>query len=155
MKILFISSNLIGDSILSSGILPYLIKENPSSEITIVTGPTSKQLFENFPNLKEIIVLKKYKFSLHWLILWSKVFVFKWDLVIDMRSSFFSYLIFAQKRKIFFKNNNPIHQVKKISDFMKSKEIINPFIYVDQNEKNYAKVKINEKFVIAISPGGI
>ena len=58
MKILFISSNLIGDSILSTGILSNIIDNNTNSKVTIVTGPTAYELFLEFPQVERIIVLK-------------------------------------------------------------------------------------------------
>ena len=100
MKILFISSNLIGDSILSTGLLSYLNENNNNVKITLVTGPTARQLFDNFPNIENIIVIKKIKFNFHWLILWLKLVGYKWDLIIDLRSSFLSYILFTKKRKI-------------------------------------------------------
>ena len=87
MKILFISSNLIGDSILSTGLLSYLYKKNNDINITLVTGPTAKQLFDNFPNIEKIIVVKKRKFNFHWLVLWFQLIGHKWDLIVDAASA--------------------------------------------------------------------
>lgn len=154
MKILFISSNLIGDAILSTGILSYLIEKYANSKITIISGPTSKQLFENFPNLERIITIKKMKYNLHWIEMWSKIINKKWDLVIDLRSSFISYIIFSKKRKIFKKNDKNILQVEKLSNFMNIKDILKPKIYSNIKEDNLAKKIIGNKFVIAIAPGG-
>ena len=51
MNILVISSNLIGDSILSTGIIKYFIDQNPNSKLTIIVGPSAAQVYKNFPNL--------------------------------------------------------------------------------------------------------
>ena len=154
MRILFITSNLIGDSILSSGILRFLINKYNKAKITIVTGPSASQLFKDFPNLDKIISVKKRKFNLHWLYLWLKLINFKWDIVIDLRSSYLSYLIYAKKRKIYKKSKKPISQVEKISQFMNSGNLLSPHIYINKNDLNDAKSLIKDKFVIAIFPGG-
>ena len=57
MKVLFISSNLIGDSILSTGILSYIVQNDKNTNITIVTGPTAGQLFVNYPQINRIIII--------------------------------------------------------------------------------------------------
>tara|TARA_B100000029_G_scaffold515294_1_gene621581 strand:+ start:1796 stop:2725 length:930 start_codon:yes stop_codon:yes gene_type:complete len=154
LKILFISSNLIGDSILSTGVLSYLIEKYPNSKITVVSGPTSRQLFENFPNLERIVAIKKMKYNLHWIVMWSKIINNKWDLIIDLRSSFISYIVFSKKRKIFKKNNTNILQVKKLSNFMNVTDILKPKIYSNNEEDDLAKKIIGNKVVIAIAPGG-
>ena len=154
MKILFISSNLIGDSILSTGLLSYLNENNNNVKITLVTGPTARQLFDNFPNIENIIVIKKIKFNFHWLILWLKLVGYKWDLIIDLRSSFLSYILFTKKRKIYLKNNESISQVEKLSNFMNSNNILMPKIYVNELDKNEAKLIMKDRIAIAIAPGG-
>ena len=154
MKILFISSNLIGDSILSTGLLSYLNENNNNVKITLVTGPTARQLFDNFPNIENIIVIKKIKFNFHWLILWFKLVGYKWDLIIDLRSSFLSYILFTKKRKIYLKNNESISQVEKLSNFMNSNNILMPKIYVNELDKNEAKLIMKDRIAIAIAPGG-
>ena len=65
MNILIISSNLIGDTILSTGIVKYFLDKHPYSKFTIVTGPSAGQLYENFPNLDKIVTIKKQKYNLH------------------------------------------------------------------------------------------
>ena len=105
MKILFISSNLIGDSILSTGILSKIIESSKNSKITLITGPTAYQLFENFPNIENIIIVKKMRFNLHWFKLWGKLIINKWDVIVDLRSSFLSYFLISNNRKIFRKND--------------------------------------------------
>ena len=154
MKILFISSNLIGDSILSTGILSSIKEENINSKITLVTGPTSNQLFDSFPNIEKIIIIKKMKLNFHWMILWLKLINNKWDLIIDLRSSAISYFLFTKKRKIFKRNNKPITQVEKLSNFMNYNEIKKPKIYINNLDKNSSNLIIKNKYVIAISPGG-
>ena len=154
MKILFITSNLIGDSILSTGVLSHIIKSHKQSKITIVVGPTARPLFEYFPNIEQIITIKKMKYSLHWLNLW-KIFIFKkWDLIIDLRSSYISYFLITKKRKIFKNNNEDIHQIHKLTQFMNQKKYLKPKIFINEELREEAKNFVNNNIVIAISPGG-
>ena len=51
MNILVISSNLIGDNILSTGIIKDFIERYPDSKLTIIVGPTAAQIYKNFPNI--------------------------------------------------------------------------------------------------------
>lgn len=101
--ILFITSSRIGDAVLSSGLLNYMVREYPKSRITIACGPLAVSLFEGVPNLERIIPLKKQKRSGHWVTLWKEVIGTRWDIVVDLRNSAVSRLIFAKKRYIFGK----------------------------------------------------
>jgi len=154
VKILFIASNLIGDSILSTGILSYLNQNNNNVKITLITGPTAQQLFDNFPNIEKIIIVEKRKFNFHWFNLWVQLIGHKWDLIIDLRSSFLSYFLFSKKRKIFIKNNKPITQVEKLSNFMNVDKILMPKIYGNKLDKDKANLLIKDRIAVAISPGG-
>lgn len=154
MKILFISSNLIGDSILSTGILSYLIKNRENANLTIVTGPTAGEIFLNFPKIDKIITIKKMKFRIHWLILWYKLIGSKWDLIIDLRSSLLSYFLITKERKIYRNNNELITQVEKLSNFIGTKKIHSPIIYTKVEDELKAKSLIANHTVVAIAPGG-
>ena len=59
MKILFICSNLIGDTILSSGVINHFIHQNQEAELTFVVGPTAAPLLKNYKNIENIIIFKK------------------------------------------------------------------------------------------------
>ena len=65
MNILVISSNLIGDNILSTGIIKYFSEKHPNSKLTIVVGPSAAPLYDNFPNIEKVIIVKKQQFNFH------------------------------------------------------------------------------------------
>ena len=46
MKILYICSNLIGDTILSSGVINHFIEQNKEAKLTFVVGPTAAPLLK-------------------------------------------------------------------------------------------------------------
>ena len=67
MKILVISSNLIGDTILSTGVIKYFRNKNPEAKFTFVIGPSAKSIFKNFKSVETIITVSKKKYNMHWL----------------------------------------------------------------------------------------
>ena len=61
MKILVISSNLIGDTILSTGVIEHFYKNNPQDKFTFLIGTKAGQIYKHFPALEKIILIKKLK----------------------------------------------------------------------------------------------
>ena len=104
MKILVISSNLIGDTVLSTGIIKHFLDKNKKSKFTFVIGPSAAQLYQFFPNLEQVIIVKKQNFNLHWLQIWKKCFLKKWDIIIDFRSSLIGYFLMRKKSYIYNRN---------------------------------------------------
>ena len=98
MKILFICSNLIGDTILSSGAINHFIHQNQEAELTFVVGPTAAPLLKNYKNIENIIIFKKRKLNLHWLDIFKKTYRIKWDIIVDFRSSVLSFLLKNNKK---------------------------------------------------------
>ena len=87
MKILIICSNLVGDTILSSGVITHFKEIFPNASYNFVIGPTAKPLLKNVSNIESLISINKKKYNLHWLIIYLKTFRTKWDIVVDLRSS--------------------------------------------------------------------
>ena len=136
MNILVISSNLIGDSILSTGIIKDFIDRYPNSKLTVIVGPSSKQVYVNFPNLNQLITIKKQKYELHWFEIWKKCFFIKWDIIIDFRSSAISHLLFKRKSYIFkHQKKNITHQVDQFIKFFGIKKTAYPIIYNNELDK--------------------
>ena len=152
MNILFIGPTRIGDTILASSIINFLINENKQSKFTIVTSPFSKDLYEKMPHLEKIIVINKKKYGLHWLNVWQSCIFKKWDLVVDLRSSITAYLLFAKSRKI-FKGNDNFHKIIQFTNFLKTSKKISPFIWYDSTDEleSENKIKTSGPF-IAVSP---
>jgi len=153
VKILVISSNLIGDTILSTGIVDHFLKNNPNSRFTFIIGPTAGQIYQNFPNLEKIILIKKEKFNTHWLKIYLHSWNIKWDIIVDLRSSFLSYLLFHKKKYIFKKDKNKHHLDQLISFFRSNDSDLN--IYINGEEEDIVKNKLNpENIYVVIFPGG-
>ncbi|WP_435641338.1 glycosyltransferase family 9 protein [Micavibrio aeruginosavorus] len=104
MNILFITSNRLGDAVLSTGILDHLAKTHPDAKICVACGPIPASLFEGAPNVRCVIPFKKEKYNLHWFKLWRKLVGTRWDIVVDLRNSAVSRALTAKKRYIYGKH---------------------------------------------------
>ena len=153
MKILIISSNLIGDTILSTGVINYFMKKNKLAKFTFIIGPTAGQIYQNFPNLDKIISIKKQKFNLHWLEIYRNCYKTKWDIIVDLRSSFLSFFL-SHKKKFIFKKDKNLHHLDQFKKFFK---INNSELIIHNNkfeqDKTESKLDKNKKYIV-IFPGG-
>lgn len=117
--ILFITSSRIGDAVLSSGILDHIARTLPEARVTIACGPLVVSLFEGYPLLEQLYPLKKKKLNGHWICLWRQVFFRRWYMVIDLRDSAVSRLIFSKNRHIFGKHLDlNLHKAEQAAELM-------------------------------------
>src|SRR5689334_13062904 len=84
MRILFVTSNRVGDAVLSTGLLDHLIRAHPDARITVVCGRVAEGVFARMPNRDRTIILDKRPYGLHWLPLWATTVRTVWDLVVDI-----------------------------------------------------------------------
>ena len=154
MKVLFITSTRLGDAILSTGLLEYLHQQYPQAQVTVVCGPLPKTIFEGFPNVDNIIALKKEKRHGHWVKLWKQVVGTKWDKVIDLRDSAVSRLILSKERYVFGRHiDKSQHKVKQAAEVMKLSNAPAPKLYFTEAQAQFAKNLIPEGTpVIAVGP---
>lgn len=143
MKVLFITSTRLGDAVLSTGLLDHLLREYPLSKVTVACGPLPQSLFEGFPNVERIIPLKKEKRHGHWRKLWKATIGTKWDMVIDLRDSAVSRLIFTKERYIFGKHiDKSKHKVEQVAQTMRLDEVPAPKLYFTEAQEDFAKALI-------------
>ncbi len=148
MEILVVSYSRIGDTILATSLINHLIKKHLDAEFTVVTSTISKDIFTDMPRLKKLIVIDKQKYARHWYKIWNFVKDNKLDLVIDLRSSYLSYFLEANERKI-FKGNQYEHKLEQFSNFLQIKDNIQPTIWADQQKYNniLKSKKISNNFI--------
>ena len=116
MHLLIISNNRIGDNLICLQVLnKYVRKYKNNLEITLVTGPLPLAIYDDYPMIINRIILEKRKFNLHWIELYKKLIDFKFDEIIDFRSSLISFFFRVNKRTIFKmeKNVNIYEQIHK------------------------------------------
>ena len=119
MDILFVTATRIGDAVLSTGLLGYLIERYPAARLTIAAGPVAAPLFEAVPRLDRLIVVSKQRFALHWLGLYRAIVGRRWDLVVDLRGSTLAWLLRAGERRVMAKgdkNENRVRQLSRLFD---------------------------------------
>ena len=98
MKCLFITSSRIGDAVLSTGLLSELIHSESHTAITVACGPAAAPLFGEMPKLDSVLIMDKRAASLHWFDLWKKCIGTKWGVIVDLRNSPVSRMLYAKNR---------------------------------------------------------
>ncbi len=153
MKILVISSNLIGDTILSTGVIKYFSNKNPEAKFTFVIGPSAKSIFKNFKSVENIITISKKKYNMHWLDIISNCYGKKWDIIIDFRSSLLSYFL-KHKKKFIFKKISYLNHVKQLSNYF-GFDCSDLFIETNKEEEKIVTKNLSNDFkYFVIFPGG-
>lgn len=97
-RILFVTSNRIGDAVLSTGLLDHLLRAHPEARFTVACGTVATGVFERMPRLERLIALEKRRDRRHWLPLWAATAFTAWDLVVDIRASALAYLVPTRRR---------------------------------------------------------
>ncbi|WP_207462702.1 glycosyltransferase family 9 protein [Azospirillum sp. SYSU D00513] len=113
MRILFITSNRLGDAVLSSGLLAHLVEQHPGARLTIACGTLPAPLFRAVPGLEQLIPMAKRRFARHWLDLWRICVGTRWDLVVDLRNSPVGRFVPAARRA-FHASRPALHKVEEI-----------------------------------------
>jgi heptosyltransferase III len=113
MRVLFVTSNRLGDAVLSTGLLDHLIRTHPETRITIACGPVAQGVFARMPNRERTIVLDKQPYRLHWLPLWAGTVGTLWDLVVDIRSSSIAWLVPTRRRAVM--RRRPGHKIAQLA----------------------------------------
>lgn len=155
MKILFITATRLGDAVLSTGLLDYLLRNYPDGKVTVACGPIAASVFEGFPNVERIIAMKKKPRSGHWVDLWKATVGTKWDIVVDLRNSAVSRLVWAKKRYIFGHHiDGQKHKVEQAADVMRLGDAPAPKLYFSDAQMAFARALIpaGKGPVIAVGP---
>ncbi|RVU34749.1 glycosyltransferase family 9 protein [Hwanghaeella grinnelliae] len=155
MRILFVSSNRIGDAVLSSGVLAALYDRYPDARFTIAAGAASAPLFEDFPGLEKLIVFQKQRSrGLHWFHLWKQTAFTWWPIVVDMRRSAIGWIVPRHRLYRVPKADGPIHRVALAGAVIgRALDPPAPKLWVsDDREAKARKVIGGDAPVIAIGP---
>lgn len=117
MKILFVTSNRLGDAVLTTGLLDHLLRVYPHARITVATGPIAAGVFIHMPKLDRLIVFRKKSYDRHWLSLWWFAVRQVWDLVVDIRASAISYLVPTKRRAVM--GNRPGSKIEQLGGILR------------------------------------
>lgn len=138
MRILFITSNRLGDAVLTTGLLGHLMETSPAARFTIVAGPLAAPLFRALPGLETLIALPKRRWSRHWLDLWRRVVATRWDLVLDVRDTPVSRLIRARRRAVLRTPDRGEHKVATLARAYGLAVAPSPRLWLDAEASNAA-----------------
>ena len=152
-RVLFVTSTRIGDAVINSGVLNYLVQTRPEARFTIACGHLPADLFMQTPRLDEIIVVRKKKFGMHWGGLWRRVVGTRWDLVVDMRSSGLAWMLWTKERGILRQSRAPVHKVREAAGALKLASPPSPKLYLDPDAQARAASLIpTGRNVLAVCP---
>jgi ADP-heptose:LPS heptosyltransferase len=151
MRILFVTSNRVGDAVLSTGLLDHLIRTYPAARITVVCGPVATGVFARMPQRERIIVLDKHPYGRHWLPLWAETVRTIWDLVVDIRGSALSFLVPTRRRAIWRRRPGP--KIAELGAVLRLDDPPLPVAWTSPEDEARAAALIpSDKPVIALGP---
>ena len=142
MHVLFVTSNRIGDAVLSSGLLGWMIERRPQSRFWVAAGPGPAPLFRAAPGVERVIALPKRRFGAHWLELWRKAAPVRWDLAVDLRGSALAWLLLARERRVLRPAAGPVHRVRHLAALFDLAEPPPPRLWNTQAETERAAALI-------------
>tara|TARA_A100001037_G_scaffold204872_1_gene183277 strand:+ start:1421 stop:2407 length:987 start_codon:yes stop_codon:yes gene_type:complete len=140
MNVLFITSNRLGDAVLSTGLLDHFIGQNPGLRLTIACGAVPAPLFREIPEVDRIIILEKRPLSGHWFALWGQTVSTFWDLVIDLRASAISWMLPTRARRILdtAASRGPTHRVEQLGSVLSLSDSPSPRIWLGEAQRTRA-----------------
>ena len=156
MKILFITLSNIGDAVMTTPVLQFLIKQYPLGKFDLVCDKKSYEIFNGHPSVNKIYFREKNQGIIKLLKFIIGLRVIHYDLAIDLRTDLLLYFIKADK-KIFKISNNRVHSVEKhfLSVSKDLKNIPDPFIFIPGATKKKIKkfISKNEKKLLTVCLG--
>lgn len=113
-RLLFITSNRIGDAVLSTAALNALCARMPNAAVVVACGPLAKDLFRAWPHLEAVETIDKS--SGRWSGLRARLAGKRYDLAVDLRGSLITYLLNCGRRIIYRKRaGQPVHKVEELA----------------------------------------
>jgi len=138
MKILFVTLSNIGDCILTLPVLDLLREKFPQSSITCLVPPRPKEIFSNNPLIEKVIIFDKHAKLIDKIKLFFSLSREKFDLVVDLRNSFFGAFLPAKKR------SSPFRKISSKIKHMKDRHLFwAGFSEYSVRAKNYQSLAIN------------
>lgn len=139
-KILVVSLTNIGDTVLTCPVIDALITRFPLAEISVVTGPKVRTLFEGNPYIKKMYIYTKKETVGQLFSLFGELRKERFDAVVDLRNTALAYFLGAPfHAPLFFRKKGLAH--KKDQHFERLQSIFSDIVY----SKNYYAISIDEK----------
>ena len=153
MNILFVTSNRIGDAVLSTGLLGHLIETRPAAGFVVACGPLPAPLFAAAPGVRRVIAMEKRPLAGHWLRLWREAATTLWDLVVDLRGSGLAWTVPAKRRRVLRPARTLRHRVRHIADLFALAEPPAPRLWLGEAARRAAAGLVGSGGpVLAVAP---
>lgn len=129
-------------------------REYPDGKVTVACGHLCASLFEGFPNVARVIPMTKAPFHGHWIKLWRQVAGTQWDMVVDLRDSAVSRLVWARRRYVFGPHvDKNRHKVEQMAQVMALSEVPSPRLFFTAAQEEFARRLIPPgENVLAVAP---
>jgi ADP-heptose:LPS heptosyltransferase len=150
MRILFVTSNRIGDAVLSTGLLDHLLRIHPTARVTVACGTVAEGVFVRMPNLERLITLEKKPWGRHWLPLWVMAVGTVWDLVVDIRGSALSWLVPTRARARM--RRGPGHKTEQLAAVLGVAPAPLPVAWTAAEDHTRAAARLPHGTLIALGP---
>jgi len=146
VKILYITSNRLGDAVLSTGLVRHFEDSFPDAEVTVACGGLAESIFAPAPVVKRVIPMKKKSWSRHWLDLWRDCRGTRWDMIVDVRNSIVSRVLHGEEKYIFSgKSDARLHKVEQMAAVMKLKNPPAPKLWFSKEQMDTARQYIADE----------
>lgn len=171
MNILFITLSNIGDVILTLPVLDSLKEHFPHAGITVMVGPRPREIFERNPYIYRTIIYDKHAGLNDKIGLFYKLSKQKFDIVVDLRNTFYGAFLPARHKISPFLNmpedieHMGLKHLYKVRDLLAKMKAEKPFealettLFVNQEDKDCVNrllednnVKAEDK-IIVVSAG--
>lgn len=153
MRVLFVTSNRLGDAILSTAVLARLLQEHPQARVTVACGPVAAALFETVPQVERVIPWRKEKAGRHWWRLWRQVAGTRWDRVIDMRGSALAWTLRAAERSIYGTQRGDGHRLEQMAKSFGLAPPLSPRLWIGEaDEVRAGEILGDARPILAVAP---
>lgn len=151
MRILFVTSNRLGDAVLSTGLLDHLLRAYPQACFTVACGPVAEGVFARLPRRERTIVLRKQPYGRHWLPLWAASVTTRWDLVVDIRGSALAWMVPTRRRAVM--RRSPGHKIAQLAAVLGVRPPPSPTVWTaPEDEARAAALLPDGRPVVALAP---
>ncbi|MBU1912585.1 MAG: glycosyltransferase family 9 protein [Candidatus Omnitrophica bacterium] len=151
-KILFITLSNIGDAILTLPVLSALKDNFPEASIDVVVGPRPQEVFKKDPRVNRVFIYDKHAGLKDKITFIKKLKAEKYDLAIDMKTSFLPVLIGAKHRSALLPVARSGIRHKRLIHL----ESLRPFELIYKQQKNiYIDDKARKKIEDILQTSGI
>lgn len=154
-KVLYISPNRIGDSVIASGIVREISRQAPGAELTVIASGPAAPFYRSAPGVVRVVAIDKEKGGRHWRRIWAEAVRGDWDLAVDTRSSPVTWLIRARERRVYSRRlETGVPKVEVIGRLMGLDQALEPELFIDDPARADAASVMgeDERPVLALAP---